>query len=72
MILQTFDFVAVSSGFSHIDIADWSFLATGEGAEKPCPFNGLGLEVVGYLLVHHLVTHKRIISDLWCKYSKMI
>jgi len=34
--------------------------------------DGLGLEVVGYLLIHHLGTHKRIISNLWCKNSKMI
>ena len=49
-----------------VHVAPRSLLATGEGAEEPCLHDGLGLEVVGYLLVH-LGAHKRYNYDYAAK-----
>ena len=46
-----------------IYVASRCLFASGEGAEELCFQDGLGLEVVGYRLLHCLGAHKRIV--LW-------
>ena len=45
----------------NVDVTPRCLLASGEGAEEPCLQDWLSLEIVGYRLLHHLCTHKRVV-----------
>jgi hypothetical protein len=55
-----------------VNIAQWRLIASGIRSEQPCTLNGLGLEVVGYRLLHHLCTHKRIVLESSDKDTKSL
>ena len=47
-------------------------LTTGKGAKHPCSQDGLDLEILGYLLCHHLRTHRRSYNFLQAKIKRII